>query len=464
MKTTMTANDRRQVAHLLSVAAPNFTTSRTGRGEWRDRKRALDWGEAVDISQQDATTGTQKETEEECRPREASNRPSTVESASRDVPIKHVKKLEKRIRSLETSVESLQEERSAKDVEIRKLSRINRHHEQELLSLREQQSKTQRELDTMNRKLKRADKTAAQYRLQLLVSEQHVAALQRELEDMRVRVIKAETTVVELRAKQPARSVLTQTAVDVVPEAASENSLERLSSETSTGAGEATFESSGQVATSFDDRTVDYEGLGYVRQEGEHYWFQDINDTDVVYRVSTDVEMVVSDGDAVRLTHRSDGSIAITPLDCRPAGRTASIRRVPGRRALRRVRTAQVDPNREGGRTALERGEDGCDIVIVGGDSPTRYQMALERPGVRVHWHNGFEQQEKLENLLRRAACVITIETKMGHRAFWRVRELAKAGQYVWKHVKVKSQTTVVRAAESALLELRRNAERVPTL
>lgn len=464
MKTTMTANERCEAAHLLSVAAPNFTTSLTGRGNWRDRKKALDWGEAVDITQRDAAAGEQKGTLDECRQREASKRSSTVESASRDVPIKHVKKLEKRIRSLETSVESLQDERSAKDAEIRKLSRTNRHHEQELLSLREQQSKSQRELDTMDRKLKQADKTAAQYRLQLLVSEQQVADLQRELADMRVRVLKAETTVAELRAKQPARSVLTQTAVDVVPEVALENSSERLSSDTPTGAGEATFESPAQVTTSCHDRTVDYEGLGYLRQDGEHYWFQDINDTDVVYRVSTDVEMVVSDGDAVRLTHRSDGSIAITPLDCRPVPRTASIRRVPRRRALRRVRTAQVDPNREGDRTPLEWGEDGCDIVIVGGDSPTRYQMALERPGVRVHWHNGFEQQEKLESLLRRAVCVITIETKMGHWAFWRVRELAKAGQYVWRHVKVKSQTTVVRAAESALLELRRSAERVPTL
>lgn len=123
------------------------------------------------------------------------------------------------------------------------------------------------------------------------------------------------------------------------------------------------------------------------------------------------------------------------------------------------------DQGRGDGQHLLVQDEAGCDIVIVGGDSPIRYQTALERPGLRVHWHDGFGQQEKLESLLRRAACVITIETKMGHWAFWRVKELAKAGECVWRHVKVKSQTTVVRAAESALVEWRERAfDGVPTV
>ena len=43
--------------------------------------------------------------------------------------------------------------------------------------------------------------------------------------------------------------------------------------------------------------------------------------------------------------------------------------------------------------------------MVVGGDCPSRYLNALSGFGTNAIWHNGFEQREKLEQSLRRAAC-----------------------------------------------------------
>lgn len=92
-------------------------------------------------------------------------------------------------------------------------------------------------------------------------------------------------------------------------------------------------------------------------------------------------------------------------------------------------------------------------LVIVGGDCPVRYMEAL-RPFVeKVEWHDGFDKKGELERLLRHADCVITIETQMSHWAMHYVKKLAKQGAFIWRHVKFKSQSTIVNTVLTALCD-----------
>lgn len=196
------------------------------------------------------------------------------------------------------------------------------------------------------------------------------------------------------------------------------------------------------------DRHVVNEELGFLDAENGVFRFRFACDTEAVEVLPSEVADGFEVGDTVKRILWSDGHVELVALQHRSGPRTLSVRSFPRKRRVRQGTTAaDVEAPRDprGGHSLSGA------IVIVGGDCPTRYMEGLRHLGTDVFWHNGFAQREKLEQLLRRASVVITIETQVSHWAMWRIRDLAKANAFIWRQVKVKSLSSVAAAVMEAV-------------